>query len=109
MTHPLPPAQSSIQPTNPYLHERIRQARLAFNVSASFATLSAATTLAGVVLLLSGNLSQGSYATLGGLTSTAVGHRCMQLSREANDRLDRINYNFAQPALPEGENEALEK
>ena len=92
MTRHLPPSR----PTDSFLQERIRQARLSFNLSAGFVGLSATATLAGIILLLSGNLSQGSYATLGGLTSTAVGHRCMQLSREANDRLDRITYNFAE-------------
>jgi len=72
------------------LHERIRQARCGFNLSMWFVGVSATATLAGVILLLSGHLSQGGYATLGGFTSTAVSHRCMQLSREANDRLDRI-------------------
>ncbi len=78
------------QPKDLVLHERIRQARLGFNLSVGFVSLSATATLAGVVLLLSGHLSKGGYATLGGLTSTAVGHRCMQLSREANDRLDQL-------------------
>ena len=72
--------------------ERIRQARWGFNLSVGFVSLSATATLAGIILLLSGHLSQGGYATLGGLTSTAVGSRCMQLSREANDRLDRIRH-----------------
>jgi hypothetical protein len=74
------------------LQERIRQARWGFNLSVAFVSLSATATLAGIILLLSGHISQGSYATLGGLTSTAVGSRCMQLSREANDRLDRITH-----------------
>ena len=78
-------------PENPVLQERIRQARWGFNLSVGFVSISAIATLTGVLLLLSGHLSQGSYATLGGLTSTAVGQRCLQLSREANDRLDRIS------------------
>ncbi len=98
MLHLLPPTQSE----NLILHERIRQARWGFNLSVGFVSLSATATLAGVILLLSGNLTQGGYATLGGLTSTAVGHRCMQLSREANDRLDCITYDFskASPLKP---------
>lgn len=72
-----------------FFEERIRQARLSFNLSVCFACVSATATIVGIVLLLTGHLSKGSYAALGGITSTAVGHRCVQLSREANDRLDR--------------------
>lgn len=81
---------SSTQSEDPVLHERIRQARLGFNISVGFVSLSATTTLAGAILLLSGHLSHGGYTALGGLCSTAVGHRCMKLSRDANDRLDLI-------------------
>ena len=70
--------------------ERIRQAKLAFNVSVVFVGASAAITLIGIVFLLAGRVSQGAYAAIGGVTSTAVGGRCVQLSREANDRLDRL-------------------
>ena len=80
----------SHQPEAIILQERIRQARWGFNLSLVFTSISAITTVTGVVLLASGQISQGSYATLGGLTSTAVGHRCIRLSREANDRLDRL-------------------
>ncbi len=82
----------STQSESLVLHERIRQARWGFNLSVGFAGISATATLAGVILLLSGHLSQVGYATIGGLTSAAVGSRCMQLSREANDRLDRITH-----------------
>lgn len=100
MLHRLPPAQSSssTQPIDPVLRERIRQARWGFNLSAGFASLSATAALAGVVLLFSGHLPQGAVATFGGLTSTA---HCMKLSKEANDRLDRLIYNTSMPALPE--------
>jgi hypothetical protein len=80
----------STQPEDIVLQERIRQARWAFNLSLAFTSLSAAITLTGVILLATGHLSQGSYITFGGLTSTAVGHRCVRLSHEANDRLDRF-------------------
>ncbi|WP_190641065.1 hypothetical protein [Oculatella sp. FACHB-28] len=88
MTHSVIPQPN--QPEANILQERIRQARWSFNNSLAFTSLSAVVTIAGVILLLSGRISQGSYATLGGMTSTAVGHRCIQLSREANDRLDRL-------------------
>ncbi|WP_204151985.1 hypothetical protein [Leptolyngbya sp. CCY15150] len=79
------------QPDDSILRERIRQAHWGFNLSLVFTSLSAVITVTGVVLLATGQLPQGSYATLGGLTSTAVGHRCVQLSRDANDRLDRLS------------------
>ena len=82
----------STQSESLVLHERIRQARWGFNLSVGFVGISAAAILAGVILILSGHLSQGGCATLSGLTSTAFSRRCMQLSREANDRLDRITH-----------------
>ncbi len=88
MTRSLTPQPD--QPAAVILQERIRQARWGFNLSLTFTSLSAVITVTGIILLLSGRISQGGYATLGGLTSTAVGHRCVQLSREANDRLDRL-------------------
>ncbi len=78
------------QPETIILQERIRQARWAFNLSIAFSSVSVVITIAGVVLLTTGQISQGGYVALGGLTSTAVGHRCVQFSREANDRLDRL-------------------
>ncbi|TVP58447.1 MAG: hypothetical protein EA343_21465 [Nodularia sp. (in: Bacteria)] len=69
--------------------ERIRQARLAFNLSVGFVGASAAFTLGGIIFMFAGGyISPGVYAALGGLT--AVGRHCMQLNREANDRLDRM-------------------
>lgn len=88
MTHSLVPQPN--QPETVILQERIRQACWGFNLSLTFTSISAVITVTGVILLLSGKIPQGSYAALGGLTSTAVGHRCVQLSREANDRLDRL-------------------
>jgi hypothetical protein len=72
--------------------ERIRQASLSFNLCVAFVGTSAVITLVGFVFLLSGHLSKSAYAAaIGGLTSTAIGGgRCVQLSRESNDRLDRF-------------------
>jgi hypothetical protein len=71
--------------------ERIRQASLSFNLCVAFVGTSAVITLVGFVFLLSGHMSKSAYAAaIGGLTSTAIGGRCVQLSRESNDRLDRF-------------------
>jgi hypothetical protein len=57
-----------------------------------FLRLPCVITLVGFVFLLSGHISKSAYAAaIGGLTSTAIGGgRCVQLSRESNDRLDRF-------------------
>ncbi|WP_190803191.1 TRADD-N-associated membrane domain-containing protein [Leptolyngbya sp. FACHB-261] len=70
--------------------ERIRQAKLAFNLFIAFAGASSVLALLCVAFLLTGRISQGAYAAVGGLASTAAGGRCAQLYREANDRLDRL-------------------
>jgi hypothetical protein len=72
------------------LQERIRQAQWGFNLSITFVGASAAITLCGIILLLTGRITQGTYAAIGGVTSTAIGSRCIQMARDANDRLDRI-------------------
>jgi hypothetical protein len=84
----LPDNQSQTDKT--LLHERIRQARWGFNLLIGFVGSSLLITFVGVILLLAGRISQGAYATLGGLASTGVSSRSVQLSREANDRLDRM-------------------
>ena len=70
--------------------ERIRQARWGFNLAVGFVATSSAITLFGFFLFLTGQTSKGAYIAAGGLSSTAVGGRCMQLSRDANDRLDKL-------------------
>ncbi len=73
--------------------ERLRQARWLFNLYFAFTAISGILSLIEVVLLLKGCISQDTYGTLGGLTLTAVSHRVMKHSREANDRLDRLQPN----------------
>ena len=81
-------SRSSSQDRDVFFEERIRQARLSFNLSICFASISATVTVLGVVLLLAGRLTEGGYAALGSITSTTVSYRCVQLARDANDRLD---------------------
>jgi hypothetical protein len=83
--HQLPSSESIV------LQERIRQARWGFNLSVAFAGTSAIVTIAGLVLLLSKQISSSAYgAFAGGAASTAVGSRLIKLSSEANDRLDQM-------------------
>lgn len=72
------------------VHERIRQARWGFNVAVSFTVVSAGLTVVGFCLLIARQNFQGAFTAAGGLTSTAVGNRCLQLARDANDRLDKL-------------------
>ena len=70
--------------------ERIRQACWGFNLAVGFVATSSAITLFGFILFLAGQTSKGAYMAAGGLSSTAVGGCCMRLSRDANDRLDKL-------------------
>ncbi len=70
--------------------ERIRQACWGFNLAVGFVATSSAITLFGFILFLAGQTSKGAYMAAGGLSSTAVGGCCIQLSRDANDRLDKL-------------------
>jgi hypothetical protein len=70
--------------------ERLRQARLSFNLVLLLTTMSAVISLIGVGFLFSGKVSEGAVTTAGGLTSNIVSVRLLKLTKEANDRLDRI-------------------
>ncbi len=70
--------------------ERVRQARRGFDAALILTVASSTVTLAGVILLLTGHVSQGGLTTAGGLASNLVSARCLQLAKDANDRLDRI-------------------
>jgi len=89
--------------------ERIRQARWGFNLAVGFVATSSAITLFGFILFLAGQTSKGAYMAAGGLSSTAVGGCCMQLSRDANDRLDKLARELEhQPNNPNEDVEEME-
>ena len=67
--------------------ERLRQARLSFNLALIATATSACVSLLGAGLLLAGQATQGAVTTTGGL---AFSVRCVQLAKDANDRLDKI-------------------
>ena len=68
-------------------HERLRQARLSFNLAFVNTAISACVGLIGAGLLLCGNLTEGTVTAAGGLASSAC---CIQFCKDANDRLDKI-------------------
>jgi hypothetical protein len=67
--------------------ERLRQARHSFNAALTVTVVSACISVAGVGLLLSGKVPEGTATTSGGAV-ICVG--CVRLAKDANDRLDRI-------------------
>lgn len=73
-------------PSNSYLQERIRQARLAFNLLLGATVLSGIVSFTGVGLLLSKQVSQGTITSIGGLISNVA---FAKMAKDANDRLDR--------------------
>jgi hypothetical protein len=70
--------------------ERLRQARLSFNLALLLTTVSAAISLVGVGFLFSGKVPEGTITTAGGLTSKIVSVHLLKLTKEANDRLDKM-------------------
>jgi hypothetical protein len=67
--------------------ERLRQARLSFNLALIATATAAAVTLIGAGLLLAGKATEGAVTTTGGLASSVC---CAQLAKDTNDRLDKI-------------------
>ncbi|MEH2263728.1 TRADD-N-associated membrane domain-containing protein [Nostoc sp.] len=66
--------------------ERMRQARYSLNLSLIATTVSFFIGFVGAGLILSNKIPEGSVAA-GGLVSSV---RCIQLAKDANDRLDKI-------------------
>jgi len=71
--------------------ERLRQAHYSFNLA--FVTTAACVfiSFAGVGLVLLDKASEGTITATGGLTLTAY---CLKLSKDANDRLDKVAEEF---------------
>ncbi|RAM51671.1 MAG: hypothetical protein C6Y22_10445 [Hapalosiphonaceae cyanobacterium JJU2] len=69
-----------------FLQERIRQAKLSFNVLLGATILTGLISFAGVYLLLSGRISEGSITSTGGLLSNVA---FAKLAKDANERLDQ--------------------
>lgn len=67
--------------------ERLRQSRYSFNLALIATALSACISLVGGGLLLSGKVSEGTVTAAGGMAASV---QCIQLAKDANDRLDKI-------------------
>ncbi|NEO96279.1 MAG: hypothetical protein F6K56_41535 [Moorea sp. SIO3G5] len=72
-------------PETSFLNERIRQAKLSFNLLVGATILSGIVGLAGAGLLISKQLSDGIVTTSVGLASNIA---FVKLAKDANDRLD---------------------
>ncbi|EDX70586.1 hypothetical protein MC7420_158 [Coleofasciculus chthonoplastes PCC 7420] len=67
--------------------ERLRQARQSFNLALMTTTTCILISFAGVGLVLLGKANEGTITATGGLASTGY---CLKLSKDANDRLDKL-------------------
>ena len=67
--------------------ERLRQARLSFNLALTVTAISFSISLIGGGLLLSNKIPSGTITTAVGLVSSAG---CLKFAKDANDRLDKI-------------------
>ncbi|GAA6617586.1 TRADD-N-associated membrane domain-containing protein [Scytonema sp. NUACC26] len=67
--------------------ERLRQARLSFNLALVATAVSTFISLVGAALLLTLRANEGAVTAASGMVACV---RCVQLAKDANDRLDRI-------------------
>jgi hypothetical protein len=67
--------------------ERLRQARHSFNLAWTATAVSAVISLTGAGLLLLNKFPEGTITAAVGMGSSI---RCIQLAKDANDRLDKI-------------------
>ncbi len=67
--------------------ERLRQARLSFNLALVATAMSTFISLTGAALLLTERANEGAVTAAAGMAASI---RCVQLAKDANDRLDRI-------------------
>jgi len=72
-------------PETSFLNERIRQAKLSFNLLVYATVISGIVGLIGAGLLMSNKLSKGAVTTGLGLASNIA---FVKLAKDANDRLD---------------------
>lgn len=68
--------------------ERLRQARRSFNLALIVTATSAVIGFAGIALVFAGKAPEGTITATGGLAASV---RCLQLAKDANDRLDKLS------------------
>ncbi|WP_414620823.1 TRADD-N-associated membrane domain-containing protein [Calothrix sp. CCY 0018] len=71
------------------IKERVRQARLSFNLTLTVILLNTLVTVVGVGLLFSGNLPEGTIITVVGLTSNVVADS-RRLDRDTSESLEKL-------------------
>ncbi len=76
------------------IKERLRQARLSFNIALSLIIISTIISVTGVGLLLSGKTSEGTATTAGGLAAKIVSVGLLKMTKDTNERLDKIATEF---------------
>jgi hypothetical protein len=69
--------------------ERLRQAKVAFNLAFGLTTISAIAGFTGIMLLFSGNVSAGTITAAGGGIYGSVTASWLKLAKDSNDRLDK--------------------
>jgi hypothetical protein len=82
---PIPNSDSTIELS--IVQERLRQGRYSFNLALIATSASFFIGLVGAGLILCNKIPQGTVAAAGGLASSV---RCIQLAKDANDRLDKL-------------------
>lgn len=68
--------------------ERLRQARMSFNLTFGLIIVSAIISFTGVVMLFSGDVSSAAATTAGGLSSGAASAYWLKLVQYTNERLN---------------------
>jgi hypothetical protein len=88
------PQQSDDSHSDAYLkimldlfHERLRQAKLNFNLYVVAVAASLGISVIGAGLLISGKASEGSVTTATGLISTTL---CSQIAKESGEKLEEL-------------------
>jgi hypothetical protein len=87
---PLAPFNPTFELDKERIHiyrERLRQARLSFDLSLVITAVSAFVSVVGAVQLLIGHISGGSFTAAAGVSASVF---CFRFAKDANDRLDKI-------------------
>ncbi len=74
--------------SNSIHQERLRQARVSFNLAFGLTAASGLISFVGVLLLFSGSVSAGTVTTVGAITAGTVSASCLRLAKDANERLN---------------------
>ncbi|MEC4819362.1 MAG: hypothetical protein SAK29_39745 [Scytonema sp. PMC 1069.18] len=87
MTQLRVPPSSEPNPNQEITKERLRQARLSFNLALVATAMSTFISFVGAGLLLTEKANEGAVTAAAGMAASV---RCAQLAKDANDRLDKI-------------------